>query len=251
MSMLSPQIALHHPLRKAIHENLWPFLRRMQRRKIDDQPQWIHDIVAQVLPFTMTSHERVAAVCNAVDYLCRLDIPGNFVECGVWRGGSVMAAALTLLHFGRTDRQLYLFDTFEGMTPPTDVDRRRSDGMAAASLRDFLWVPASRQDVRQNLASVGYPMSCVHLIEGPVEKTLPSWAPERIALLRLDTDWYASTRHELVHLYPRLVSRGVLIIDDYGYWEGSKKAVDEYIAEHQLSIFLNRIDKPGRLAIKP
>ena len=72
--------------------------------------------------------------------------------------------------------------------------------------------------------------------------------PERIALLRIDTDWYESTRHELVHLYPRLSPGGVLIIDDYGHWQGARKAVDEYF---QAGLFLNHIDYTGRLAIKP
>src|ERR1051325_10354963 len=90
-----------------------------------------------------------------------------------------------------------------------------------------------------------------YTLEGTVEETIPAQAPERIALLRLDTDWYESTRHELVHLYPRLVPGGVLIIDDYGHWEGARKAVDEYIAQNNLRLFLNRIDYAGRLAIKP
>jgi hypothetical protein len=74
--------------------------------------------------------------------------------------------------------------------------------------------------------------------------------PEQIAVLRLDTDFYESTRHELRHLYPRLVHGGVLIIDDYGHWAGARKAVDEYIAEEGIRLLLNRIDYTGRIAIK-
>jgi O-methyltransferase len=238
--------------RKVLREFGRPFARRKPPRRIHDEPQWIHDIVDRVNPFTMTSHERIAALCNATEYIIRSDIPGSFVECGVWRGGSIMAAALTLLRLERADRELYLFDTFSGMTPPTDVDRRRIDGAAASDvLADLFWTPASKEDVIQNLAGIGYPMSRVHLVEGRVEDTIPTSAPLEIALLRLDTDWYESTRHELIHLYPRLASRGVLIIDDYGCWDGSKLAFDEYLAEKQLPIFLNRIDEEGRLAIKP
>jgi O-methyltransferase len=83
-----------------------------------------------------------------------------------------------------------------------------------------------------------------------VEDTIPNNIPEKIAILRLDTDWYESTRHELVHLFPRLSPYGVLIIDDYGCWQGAKKAVDEYISENNLRIFLSRIDSTGRIAIK-
>jgi O-methyltransferase len=93
-------------------------------------------------------------------------------------------------------------------------------------------------------------MSHVRLVKGKVEDTVPKNAPEKIALLRLDTDWYESTRRELVHLFPRLVPGGVLIIDDYGHWQGARKAVDEYIAGNQVKILLNRVDYTGRIGVK-
>ena len=79
---------------------------------------------------------------------------------------------------------------------------------------------------------------------------MPGYLPSGIALLRLDTDWYESTKHELEHLYPLLVSGGVIIIDDYGHWKGAKKAVDEYIKDNNLPLLLNRIDYTGRIGIK-
>jgi O-methyltransferase len=85
---------------------------------------------------------------------------------------------------------------------------------------------------------------------GKVEDTFPKDTPDKIAILRLDTDWYESTRHELIHLYPKLSIGGVLIIDDYGHWEGARKAVDEYINDNTLRILLNRIDYTGRIAVK-
>ena len=90
----------------------------------------------------------------------------------------------------------------------------------------------------------------VEFVQGRVENTLPAAAPPEIALLRLDTDWYESTRHELEHLYPRLVDGGVLIVDDYGYWQGARQAVDEYFGETGEAILLNRIDDTGRIAVK-
>ena len=78
----------------------------------------------------------------------------------------------------------------------------------------------------------------------------PAASPPSIALLRLDTDWYESTYHELVHLYPRLSVGGILIIDDYGYWQGARRAVDRYFAEQGTRVFLSRIDETGRLAVK-
>jgi len=214
-------------------------------------------IIGQVRPFTMTSPERIAALCGAVEYVARGGIAGAFVECGVWRGGSCMAAALTLLRLGRSDVDLYLFDTFTGMTAPTDADRLALTGESAAAVlarsdrrTSDEWAYASREEVRRNLALTRYPVERLHLVQGRVEDTVPAQAPERISLLRLDTDWYESTRHELVHLFPRLAVGGVLIIDDYGHWAGARRAVDEYIAEHRLRLLLSRIDYTGRIAVK-
>lgn len=220
-----------------------------------DIPEWIAEIVRRVEPYTMTSAARIASVCYAVEYVTRNAIAGDVVECGVWRGGSMMAAALSLKHLGDTSRMLHLFDTFEGLPEPGEFDREAGTGRSASEL----WAEAtegspmrsiaSLRDVRANLASVGYPNERIRFVQGKVEATIPAHAPDKIAILRLDTDWYESTRHELEHLYPRLATRGVLIIDDYGYWDGARKAVDEYIAAHRLPLFLHRIDE-GRIATK-
>jgi hypothetical protein len=216
----------------------------------DDQ-----QLYRRVEAFTMTTPPRIYALARAVDYVVRRRIPGAVVECGVWRGGSMMAAALTLLRLDVTDRDLYLFDTFAGMTAPSDEDVRRTGERAADLLaeesRDAdVWAIASLDDVREAMLGVGYPAARIHFVQGPVEQTLPANAPDEIALLRLDTDWYASTKHELVHLYPRLAPGGVLILDDYGFWQGARQAVDEYLSEHDISILLNRIDHTARVAVK-
>ena len=101
------------------------------------------------------------------------------------------------------------------------------------------------------LYGTGYPSERIHFVPGKVEDTIPASAPESIALLRLDTDWYESTKHELVHLFPRLATSGVLIIDDYGHWRGSRLACDEYFEQNRVPILLNRIDFTGRIALKP
>jgi O-methyltransferase len=213
------------------------------------------EICRRVAPYTMTTPPRVYALMRGVEYVVARGLSGAFVECGVWRGGSMMAAALTLLRLGKTDRDLYLFDTFAGMTAPTAEDVKYSgesaaDLLAGASRASDLWAVASLEDVREAVLGVGYPEERIHFIEGPVEETLPANAPDEIALLRLDTDWYESTKHELVHLYPRLVTGGVLILDDYGYWQGTKLATDEYVAEHDVPLLLNRIDAASRIALK-
>jgi O-methyltransferase len=228
----------------------------MERPGFADVEPWVARIIERAAPFTMTSNERISALCHAVRYVTKHNIPGDIVECGVWRGGSMMAAALALLGEHDLARTLYLFDTFEGMPPPTEIDRAASSGKSAASLLEeadeasLIRAHAPLDDVRANLASTNYPADRICFISGRVEDTIPREAPEHIAILRLDTDWYASTRHELIHLYPRLSVGGVLVVDDYGHWEGARKAVDEYINDSRLPILLQRIDYTGRIAVK-
>jgi O-methyltransferase len=216
------------------------------------------DEVRAVRPFTLTGPERIQALLAATKYVVQARIPGDIVECGVWMGGSMMVVARALRRMSDSSRNLYLFDTFEGMSAATEKDRdfRGKDAtglMARARERrtsDPLWAIGPLETVQKNMNSTGYPSERIHYKRGQVEVTLPREAPEQIALLRLDTDWYESTRHEMEHLFPRLTPGGVLIIDDYGYWEGAKRAVDEYIESHGLKILLNRIDCTGRIAIK-
>lgn len=218
-------------------------------------------IIEAVAPYTMTSPQRLQALVDSVRYCCRRGIPGAFAECGVWRGGSVLAMLLTLQELGE-ERDVYLYDTFEGMTEPGEHDVSALDPDARAT-----WVAAQRQGeqpwselfnsqifnedaVRRTLAETGYPNSRLHLIRGSVMETIPSQSPGPVALLRLDTDWYDSTRHELLHLYPLLTDGGVLIVDDYGHWDGARRAVDEYFESEAAPLLLNRIDYTGRVAIK-
>ncbi|MFC9175377.1 TylF/MycF/NovP-related O-methyltransferase [Streptomyces sp. NPDC057107] len=221
----------------------------------EDYDDEARDIIRAVKPYSMTSPERLNAFILATRYIARHDIPGSIVECGVWRGGSMQACARTLLSAGETERELYLFDTYEGMTPPTAEDLRR-DGRPAQELLDAqgkdrpIWAVASLEDVQAGFENVPYPKERVHYVQGRVEDTVPEQAPEQIAILRLDTDWYASTKHELEHLYSRLVSGGVLLIDDYGYWQGSRQAVDEFLDKTGERLLLLRMDE-GRIAVKP
>jgi O-methyltransferase len=216
------------------------------------------EIIKRVRRYTLTTAPRIAALVDATSYLARRELPGAIVECGVWRGGSVMACALALLREGAPHRDLYLFDTFSGMVEPSPEDvpspydgysPQRKWRRLHSSGRQWAGVPAG--EVRANVERTGYPPDRIHVIEGRVEETLPGEAPEEIALLRLDTDWYASTRHELEQLYPRLVPGGVLIVDDYGHYAGARRAVDEYFGSIRETPLLARIDYTGRLAIKP
>jgi O-methyltransferase len=213
-------------------------------------------IYKQCTPYTLTGKLRMYALFQAVEYIVKSNINGSFVECGVWRGGSAMLTALTLIKHQNNERKLYLYDTFEGMSAPTDFDRDFKGRMAKKILdRNRLttapnaWCYADLNDVIKNMNSTRYPFGHIYFIKGKVEETIPQSLPETpIALLHLDTDWYESTKHELNYLFPLLVPNGVIIIDDYGHWEGCRKAVDEYFKDQ--SILFNRIDYTGILGIK-
>lgn len=215
-------------------------------------------VMQSVKPFTMTSPERLFGLVEAVKYISKNKIQGDIVECGVWRGGSMMAVAKTLMELNETIRDLYLFDTFDGMTQPDigkDIDNNQNDAKTylennEKSEDDFIWAYAPLDVVKRNLLSTGYPMGKMNFVQGKVEDTLPYDKIKEIAILRLDTDWYASTKHEMEILFPLIKKGGVLIIDDYGHWEGARQAIDEYIADNNITILLNRMDYSGRVAIK-
>lgn len=220
------------------------------------------EIVERALSYTMTGPARMLALVDAVRYCVSRELPGAFAECGVWRGGSVLAVLLTLQQLGDETRDVYLYDTFEGMTAPTEHDVSDLDPPALETWRtaereqrtawNDLFAPElfNEDAVRALLTGTGYPEARLHFVRGPVEQTIPATVPEQIALLRLDTDWYESTRHELTHLFPRVQAGGVLIIDDYGHWQGARRAVDEYFGADHPPLLLNRIDYTGRIAIK-
>lgn len=209
----------------------------------------------EIKPYTMTSRERCFALYKAINYILDAKLPGDFVECGVWRGGNTMLIATLLKQRGVTDRKIYLYDTFEGMSEPTEHDRKRNQAETAmkkwqetqkSEYND--WCYASLEEVTNNMVRTGYPSEHIVYVKGKVEETLHRTLPAQIALLRLDTDWYESTKVELEMMYPLLENSGVLIIDDYGAWEGARKAVDEYFTS--TPILLNKIDDTGLIGVK-
>ena len=215
------------------------------QKKISHYDEETQEIILKVHDHTMISFNKLFSFIEAVRYVNRWRIPGAIVECGVWRGGAMMAAALTLKQLGVTDRTFYLYDTFCGMPEPSEFDSGL--GRLANPQEKFRllqtgpdssdWCRASLDEVRQNLVSTQYDLNRFKFVEGKIEETIPGTLPDEIAILRLDTDWYESTKHEMFHLFPRLVSKGVLIVDDYYTWSGSKKAVDEYLAAANVPIF--------------
>lgn len=198
---------------------------------------------------------------SAARYVARSGIEGAIVECGVWRGGATMLMIQGLLVEEPPARPVMLFDTFEGMTPPDGRDRALSSGDSARKLlsssdrepeqtgRWNVWCNADEADVRAGVAATGYPSELVHFVRGPVETTLAAHAPESVAIARLDTDWYASTKVEMEVLFDRIVAGGVLILDDYDDWSGARQAVDEFFAARKQHPFLVRAGR-GRVYVK-
>lgn len=203
-----------------------------------------------------SSDERLFATIMACKYVVDRQIDGDFVECGVWRGGNSIIAADVFRSMACV-KGVWLFDTFAGMTPPTDADVNHLGERAETKFRNTRredhsdWCYAPIEEVRANFAAAGLLGERVSFVKGDVAQTLarPDQLPGTIAVLRLDTDWYESTRTELEVLYPRLSRGGVLIIDDYGHWGGARKAVDEYFSTHERP-FLQYIDQTARLGVK-
>lgn len=251
--------ALRRLLRQQLHARGWSKTPPSHglTSEVDAQLQ---ATIAAVQPYTLTGPERITALVDAVRYVVRAEVPGALAECGVWRGGSALAMLRTLLELGVTDRDVWLYDTFTAMPAPTDRDVDLH-GVSALSMHAALaldptivdpayeYLPFER--VRELLLGTGYPEQRLHFVQGLVEDTVPDHAADRLALLRLDTDYYTSTRHELEHLAPRLSPGGVLLVDDYGHWRGSQEAVDEWMATLPRPLLLQRIDYTARLAIVP
>lgn len=187
----------------------------------------------KLLPYTKSSLRRLTGMADAIKYVDHEKIEGDIVECGVWRGGNLILARKL-----SPKRTCWLYDTFEGMPPPGEHDKKKSGATAMESYQHKVsighkWAAVSVEEVLENFREHGLDDSRLVFVVGMVEDTLRfvDNLPDKIAVLRLDTDWYSSTKIELEVLYPRLVNRGVLIVDDYGHWLGSKKAVDEYFGE--------------------
>jgi predicted O-methyltransferase YrrM len=138
-------------------------------------------------------------------------------------------------------------DTYQG-TSCLDMASKSKD--PKDTYATWGWQPSGLEETQKAVYSVGYPDERLHFVVGPVEQTLPEQAPAQVALLRLDTDFYKSTLHELEHLYPRMPRGGVLIIDDYGHADGVRLAVDQFFRQNDLPILLNRIDYTGRVGVK-
>jgi O-methyltransferase len=224
------------------------------RHDLTAEEKVIYCVVADV---AIASPELVTNLVRATDHVVKERIPGAIVECGVFRGGSALAMMLALRTRNEMTRDFYLYDTYAGMPVPDEVDAY-SDGRSAREEWESKktadgksgWVVSTLEDTRRVIGTAGYPSEKTHYVEGLVEETIPDVAPDKIAILRLDTDFYRSTKHELEHLFPRLVDGGILLIDDYGAFRGSQLAVDEYFQSKGLIPYLHRVDANVRMIVK-
>lgn len=200
----------------------------------------------QVWDYTeLPAHTLYNLYC-AARYLVSAQIDGDFVECGVLLGGSVMMSQLVLARHERASRRVYALDTFSGfVTRNTEFDIDLQTGAPAGV------VEPERHDHSEgaiaNMKSINYPH--LRVIKGDVLQTIPKLDIDRIALLRLDTDTYETTKFELESLYDRVVQGGVIIVDDYGYTLGCKKAVDDFLTT-RAPVMMQRINKNVRCWIK-
>lgn len=209
--------------------------------------------------WSMTAAPRLVNTLLSCKYIVENKLPGDFIECGVWRGGHAIIAKSVFQRLG-SEKKVYLFDTFDGMTQPSEHDVGIFESVAASELFAKYktgkggsdWCLATIDEVRENFLKSGCNLENVHMVKGDVMKTLPEFSGDisDVGVLRLDTDFYSSTKIELEILYPKLIDRGVLIIDDYGYWAGSKKAVDEYFSRLVGKPLFFPIDHSARSAIK-
>lgn len=224
-----------------------------------DREEEIKKTVILVAEYTMISFERCATLWQQVRYLDRYRIPGAIVECGVWRGGAIGACALAHLTSAKPPyRHLHLFDSFEGLPEPNaavdgEIAVQFAGGQGDGALRSVGKLSSPISDSRQLLLTkIAYPEELVHYHVGWFQNVVPrdAHALGEIALLRLDGDWYESTVVCLEHLYPKVVKHGVVVVDDYGHFEGCRRAVDEFLASRATPILLNHADYTGRYFVK-
>ena len=204
-------------------------------------------LMDKVKNFTLTNDERIWLLIQALKIINKNQIKGDIVECGVWKGGNLILLSELCQKF-RLDKKILGFDTFEGMTEPTNYDFNFYNKSAKKNMekyknnkddKDSFWAVNSLEDTKKNI-QLNTTYKNFKLIKGDVLKTLDQKEnlPSSISLLRLDTDFYESTKKELEILYPLLNKGGILIIDDYGHWKGCRKAVDEYFKDKNLNFFM-------------
>ena len=211
--------------------------------------------------FSMTGFDRMFFLIKAINQIHIDNVEGDFVECGVWRGGNLILFQKLIEKLNIKNKKIFAYDTFEGMTTPGNSDFSVNNEKALNIInnlkkknidpaKNIVLAKCDLENVKYNYYKNTKKNNNLILIKGDVEKTLKikKNLPKKISILRLDTDWYKSTKIELETLFPLLSKNGILIIDDYGYWKGSKKAVDNYFKKKQINLI--KIDFTSRYLFK-
>ena len=217
-----------------------------------------NELINLVSNYSMTPKIRIFNLLQSLRHIKHNKILGDYVECGVWKGGNIILFKKFIENEDlQSNKKIFAFDTFEGMTKPDENDY---DLLSKINAKDLLeedvekktnvWGICNLEEVKLNLKKNLKDIDNIYLIKGPVEETLnlKDYIPEKISLLRLDTDWYSSTKKELESLYDKVSSGGIIIIDDYGHWGGAKKAVDQFFKDKY--VWMHYVDYACRLIIK-
>ena len=231
------------PEQRAVTNEMKLAQARRELHDVLDEKFWKGAEIA--MPHTLLNIEKLYNLYEAVCYVSERKIPGDFVECGVFKGGAIMMMAYTLTAHNYPLRRIHLFDTFAGFTGRTELDVDyvgREIGKYKTN--------SFRKEVESNLSKISYPSEHYVWVEGDVVQTSRSSHPKEISILRLDTDTYETTRAELENMFPYLASGGILIVDDYGYSKGCKAAVDEYFSTYRPRLFFQRAHRSSRTAVK-
>jgi hypothetical protein len=230
-------------------------IRKVNEKKKDiiEVNKYEKKLINKCLQYSMTNFERMWSLIQSFHHVRQESLVGDFVECGVWKGGNIILLKKLIEQFN-LKKNIYGFDTFEGMVEPSFYDVNYNNKSAKKMFDEHKkkgigFAMCSLDDVKRNIKKNTKPDN-IFLIKGKVENTLKNKKklPKKISILRLDTDFYESTKIQLEILFPRLVKGGVLIVDDYGFWKGAKKAVDEYFCDYRQ--FMHYVDHSCRLLIK-
>lgn len=211
--------------------------------------------------YSMTGFERMFFLIRAIKQIEIDNVEGDFVECGVWRGGNLILFQKMIEKLNLSNKKIFAYDTYSGMSHPGQSDLNINNEKAEEIIKklekkgvdpekNIIFAKCELENVKKNFQANTSKNNNLICIKGKVEDTLKikNNLPNKISLLRLDTDWYESTKIELEVLFPLLSKNGILIIDDYGYWKGSKKAVDEYFKDKKINLF--KIDFTSRYLFK-
>tara|TARA_Y100001935_G_C17239936_1_gene475117 strand:+ start:140 stop:898 length:759 start_codon:yes stop_codon:yes gene_type:complete len=215
-------------------------------------------LISVISKYSMTPRIRIYNLLQALRHIKQKNIDGDFVECGVWRGGNIILFKKFLENeLKNSNKKIFAYDTYEGMNQPSEEDYNLTSKLSAKILlkkeknkNSNIWGVSKIEDVKKNISENVESLNDINFIKGEVEQTLNNEKnlPLKISILRLDTDWYLSTKKELEVLYDRVSSGGIIIIDDYGHWNGSKKAVDEFFSNKY--VWMHYVDYACRLIIK-